>query len=242
MKKMIFILSLFFITSCASTNSYSRKHPCDKYIEPYNCYKNELDRRREVVYDLWNKRNDCNSLPELEAIECKRKYNNQIEIAVESAEKQSKLIDSYIAVKEKDKLRAAEDPYLYSKKETPNNAKDDYSELLLGLLSILNNSEPWELDTSALDDYKNRNNNFSNSSVFYPNVEFSIPDKSLLSVPLTRGLYEVDLTPLDEFIIRDSITGKIYKGRMNISQDKVLFENGMSGTIDSNGNFIFSSY
>ena len=71
---------------------------------------------------------------------------------------------------------------------------------------------------------------------------FSTPDQNLLSVPLSSGSYQVDSTPLDEFIIRDFITGKVYKGKMNITRDAVLFDNGMIGKIDSNGDFIFSNF
>ena len=144
---------------------------------------------------------------------------------------QSNLIDSHLAVKEKDKLRLAEDPYIFTKKEVASSTQNDNSDVLLDILSLVDdalNPEPFKIDLPDSD------------KPIVP--EFSIPELYSITVPLSSGSYKVETTPYNEFIIRDLITGKAYKGKANVTQDGVLFENGMVGRIDSNGDFIFSNF
>lgn len=232
MKKILLIFISYILVSCASSSTYSlKKHPCSIYSDPYMCYKVELEKRREVLYSLWNEKKKCTSLSKYESARCIEEIQPKIDLAEKRVRLQSNLIDSHLAVKEKDKLRLAEDPYIFTKKEVARSTQNDNSDVLIDILSLVDdalNPEPFKIDLPDFD------------KPIVP--EFSVPEQYSIAVPLSSGSYKVETTPLNEFIVRDLITGKAYKGKANVTQDGILFENGMTGRIDSNGNFIFSSY
>ena len=229
MRNFIVLITTFFIVSCASTSS--RKIDCSKWTNPHYCYKTEVEKKRKVVYALWNKKKECKSLSEVDALKCIEETEAEIEIAMKIVDRKSKLLESYLAVQDKERLRQAEYPEVYTKKETSRNTQGDNSDVLIDILSLVDdalNPEPFKIDLPDFD------------KPIVP--EFSIPELYSITVPLSSGSYEVETTPFNEFIIRDLITGKAYKGKANVTQDGVLFENGMVGRIDSNGDFIFSNF
>ena len=192
MKKMIFILSLFFITSCASTSSNEEVTNSSKDRD-YVKFRTALkpDEEKKALERA------SSQLEELEAYNSKKKSSTKI---------------------------------------TKRNSakKNDNSDVWFALLSLLNDS--WnpkkpQIDKDLMDGL---------SSDLFKDY-YSNPNESMINVPLTKGSYSLG-SYLGEFMIRDLGRGKVYKGRWNLTGEEVLFDNGMTGKFDSNGNFIFSTY
>ena len=212
MKKLTLIFISFILVSCASTSTNKSNSNCSSSIF-YPC-----DDDVKWVSDNIYYRKDGTKI----VIVNNTSYlKNDKLITIASFDSEQQALNNATARLEQIANRKSKE-------------KSDNSDVWLALLILLNDS--WnpkkpQIDKALMDEL---------SSDLFKDY-YSNPNESMINTPLTKGLYSYGLY-LSEFMIRDLITGKVYKGRWNLTGEKVLFDNGMTGKFDSMGNFIFSNF
>lgn len=214
--KKLFLIFIFVLVACASTSTSKSKSYCSRNIL-YPC-----DDDVKWVSDNIYYRKDGTKIVII---------NNTTYL---EDDKLRKIVSFDSEQQALDNAGAMLEQIANRKPKEKSNKKSDNSDVWIALLTLLNDS--WnpkkpQIDKDLMDEL---------SSDLFKDY-YSNPSESMINVPLTKGSYSLG-SYSSEFMIRDLSRGKVYKGRWNLTGEKVLFDNGMTGKFDSNGNFIFSNY